>query len=146
MRFDDLFVLGKQGFSESFYYEAVVRGKTEWTLGVAKKSVNRKGTITLNPQHGFWTIGLKNKSYYASADPEVQLFTKRKPEKVAVFVNYEKNSVSFYDVDAPALIYSFTGFSFKDELYPFCSPGHCSGGNTAPLVICTIKNMNCLLQ
>lgn len=135
-RFDGLFVLGQQRFCRPFYFEAEVRRKTEWTLGVAKESVNRKGTITLNPQNGFWTISLRHNTCYASVDPEICVSTKCKPETVGVFVDYEEGIVSFYDVQAAALIYSFTGFSFTEELYPFCSPGSLWDGNSAPLILC----------
>ncbi len=44
-------VLAKQGFSSSrFYFEVQVKGKTEWSLGVARESINRKKTITLTPE------------------------------------------------------------------------------------------------
>ncbi|CAL8270297.1 unnamed protein product [Boreogadus saida] len=37
-------VLAKEGFkANSFYYEIQVKGKTEWDLGVASESINRKG-------------------------------------------------------------------------------------------------------
>ncbi|XP_032364783.1 E3 ubiquitin-protein ligase TRIM11-like isoform X3 [Etheostoma spectabile] len=56
-------VLGKQSFSsERFYFEVQVKGKTEWTLGVARESITRKEYITLSPQNGFWTIGLINRN------------------------------------------------------------------------------------
>ncbi|KAI3371343.1 hypothetical protein L3Q82_023554 [Scortum barcoo] len=44
------------------------------------------------------------------------------PEKVGVFVDYEEGLVSFYDVDAAALIYSFTGCCFTEKLYPYFCP------------------------
>ncbi|TNN28813.1 E3 ubiquitin/ISG15 ligase TRIM25 [Liparis tanakae] len=48
------------------------------------------------------------------------------PQKVGVFVDYEEGLVSFYDVKAAALIYSFTGCSFKEKLLPyFCPAGLC---------------------
>ncbi|XP_068580196.1 E3 ubiquitin/ISG15 ligase TRIM25-like [Cebidichthys violaceus] len=43
------------------------------------------------------------------------------PQKVGVFVDYEEGLVSFYDVDAADLIYSFTDCWFTEKLYPiFC--------------------------
>lgn len=38
-----------------------VTGKTDWDLGVARKSVNRKGKITVNPSNGYWFLSLRDK-------------------------------------------------------------------------------------
>ncbi|KAG8014493.1 E3 ubiquitin-protein ligase TRIM21 [Nibea albiflora] len=120
-----LFVLGKQSFSSGrFYYEVQVKGKTVWFLGVATESINRKEIILPRPQSGYWAIWLNGRNQYKTVDsPSVVLSLKSKPEKVGVFVDYEEGLVSFYDVDAAALIYSFTGCSFTEKLYPYFSPG-----------------------
>ncbi|XP_038562476.1 E3 ubiquitin-protein ligase TRIM21-like [Micropterus salmoides] len=131
-------VLAKQSFSSGrFYYEVQVKGKTKWTLGVARESINRKGNITVTPQDGYWTICLRNESrYFAFDDPPVCLCLKSRPEKVGVFVDYEEGLVSFHDVDAAARIYSFTGCCFTKKVYPYFSPGLNDGGkNSAPLII-----------
>ncbi|XP_053537905.1 butyrophilin subfamily 1 member A1 isoform X2 [Ictalurus punctatus] len=136
-------VLGKQSFSSGrFYYEVQVRGKTKWTLGVARENINRKGIITLTPQNGFWTVGLRNENWHAAfAGPSVPLTLREKLEKVGVFVDYEEGLVSFYDVKSSSRIYSFTGQSFTDKLYPFFSPGLDYGGNnSAPLIISPVFN------
>ncbi|XP_078023728.1 E3 ubiquitin-protein ligase TRIM21-like [Epinephelus lanceolatus] len=135
-------VLAKQSFSSGrFYYEVQVKGKTEWDLGVARESINRKGQITAAPKNGQWTIRLRNENEYkALAGPSVSLSLKSRPEKVGVFVDYEEGLVSFYDVDAAALIYSFTGCSFTEKLYPFFSPCVNDGGkNSAPLIISPVN-------
>ncbi|KAL7403293.1 hypothetical protein ABVT39_027388 [Epinephelus coioides] len=135
-------VLAKQSFSSGrFYYEVQVKGKTKWDLGVARESINRKGKITATPQDGYWTICLRNENEYkASADPSVSLSLKSRPEKVGVFVDYEEGLVSFYDVDAAALIYSFTGCSFTEKLFPLFSPCVNDGGkNSAPLIISPVS-------
>ncbi|XP_053193567.1 uncharacterized protein LOC128377748 [Scomber japonicus] len=132
-------VLGKQSFSSGrFYFEVQVKEKTKWDLGVAKESIDRKGEITLSPEDGFWTIVLRNGNEYKGCNsPPVRLSLKSQPQKVGVFVDYEEGLVSFYDVDAAALIYSFTGCSFTEKLYPYFGPGTNDGGkNSAPLIIC----------
>uniref|UniRef100_A0A3Q1F9P1 Uncharacterized protein n=1 Tax=Acanthochromis polyacanthus TaxID=80966 RepID=A0A3Q1F9P1_9TELE len=124
-RFDPAInVLGRQSFScGRFHYDVQVKGKTGWTLGVAKASVNRKGEIKLNPENGYWTIHLRNrKEYFALASYPVPVSVISKPEKIRVFVDYEEGLVSFYDVDAALLLYSFTESSFTEKLYPFFSP------------------------
>ncbi|XP_078138248.1 E3 ubiquitin-protein ligase TRIM21-like isoform X1 [Centroberyx gerrardi] len=136
-------VLGKQSFSSGrFYYEVQVKGKTWWGLGVARWSIDRKGEITASPKKGYWTVWLcEGNKYIALADPPVLLSVKSKPQKVGVFVDYEEGLVSFHDVDAAALIYSFTGCTFTEKLYPFFNPGLNDGGtNSAPLIISPVNH------
>ncbi|XP_032364267.1 E3 ubiquitin-protein ligase TRIM21 [Etheostoma spectabile] len=135
-------VLGKQSFSSGrFYFEVQVKGKTAWTIGVARESINQKGYIALSPWKGYWTIRLRNgNEYEARADLPVLLSLKSPPQKVGVFVDYEEGLVSFYDVDAAALIYSFNGCSFTEELFPFFSPClNDDGKNSAPLIISPVR-------
>ncbi|XP_056264670.1 E3 ubiquitin-protein ligase TRIM39-like [Pseudoliparis swirei] len=133
-----LCVLGTQKFSsEKLYYEGQVKQKTEWYLGVTRESASRKGPISPSPENGYWTICLRNGNEYEAADdPPVVLSLRSRPQKVGVFVDYEEGLVSFYDVEAAALIYSFTGCSFKEKLLPFFYPGrYLDGINSAPLII-----------
>uniref|UniRef100_A0A674AWH4 B30.2/SPRY domain-containing protein n=1 Tax=Salmo trutta TaxID=8032 RepID=A0A674AWH4_SALTR len=111
-RFDPvLIVLGKEGFSSGrFYYEVTVTGKTGWSLGVARESINRKGNITLSPDSG------------SCAPIFTPLYLREKPQKVGVFVDYEEGQVSFYDVEARSHIYSFTGYTFTEKRYPCFNP------------------------
>ncbi|XP_044045297.1 E3 ubiquitin-protein ligase TRIM39-like [Siniperca chuatsi] len=137
-------VLGKQSFSSGrFYFEVQVKGKTKWNLGVCGESINRKGHITLRPEDGNWTIRLTiGKEYIALDDPSVRLSLKSQPQKVGVFVDYEEGLVSFYDVDAAALIYSFTGCSFTEKLFPYFCPSLNDGGkNSAPLIISPVNQI-----
>uniref|UniRef100_A0A3Q3WVJ9 Uncharacterized protein n=1 Tax=Mola mola TaxID=94237 RepID=A0A3Q3WVJ9_MOLML len=131
-------VLAEQSFSSGrFYYEVQVRGKMEWVLGVAKESIDRMGQIAVIPQKGYWTICLRKKNEYrALTIPPVLLSPTSRPDTVGVFVDCEEGLVCFYDVKAPALIYSFTGCCFPGRLYPFFSPGHnFVGDNSAPLIV-----------
>ncbi|XP_029961910.1 E3 ubiquitin-protein ligase TRIM21-like isoform X2 [Salarias fasciatus] len=135
-------VLGKQSFSSGkFYFEVQVKGKTEWDLGVSKESINRKGKFTLRPDKGIWTICLRNGNQYSACENKtLNLSLSSAPEKVGVFVDYEEGLVSFYDVAAAALIYSFTGCCFTDKLLPYFSPCFNDGGkNSAPLIICPVN-------
>ncbi|XP_073692510.1 E3 ubiquitin-protein ligase TRIM39-like isoform X2 [Garra rufa] len=131
-------VLGKEGFSSGrFYFEVQVKGKTRWSLGVVRKSINRKGKIIVCPQNGFWAVGLWNgNEYWACGNPPVSLSLSRKPQTVGVFVNYEEGLVSFYDVESRSHIHSFTGQSFTYKLYPlFHTCPNDKGKNSAPLII-----------
>uniref|UniRef100_A0A672HBX1 Uncharacterized protein n=1 Tax=Salarias fasciatus TaxID=181472 RepID=A0A672HBX1_SALFA len=124
-------VLGKQSFSSGkIYFEVEVKGKTKWDFG-----------ITLRPDKGFWSICLRNGNQYsADTGPAVRLSLSSAPEKVGVFVDYEEGLVSFYDVAAAALIYSFTGCCFTEKLLPyFCPCVNYGGKNSAPLIICPVN-------
>ncbi|XP_070840467.1 E3 ubiquitin-protein ligase TRIM39-like [Chaetodon trifascialis] len=135
-------VLGKQSFSSGrLYFEVQVKGKTAWDFGVARESISRKGKITLSPEDGYWTIWLRNgNEYRALNNPSVSLSLKSQLQKVGVFVDYEEGLVSFYDVEAAALIYCFTGCSFTEKLFPYFSPCSNYGGkNSAPLIISAVN-------
>ncbi|XP_026182440.1 zinc finger protein RFP-like [Mastacembelus armatus] len=128
-------VLGKQYFSVGkYYYEVQVNGKTNWSLGVAKESINRKSEImTECPNKSLWAIWFRNGNENKALGSAVSSFPKR--EKVGVFVNYEEGLVSFYDVVGVSLIYDFTCCNFQEKLYPIFGPCDVGGKNSSPLSI-----------
>ncbi|XP_056142189.1 E3 ubiquitin-protein ligase TRIM21-like [Lampris incognitus] len=132
-------VLGKEGFSSGkFYFEIQVKG-LEWDLGVVSESVKRKGENALSPKNGYWIIWLRDDNQYVALDdPRAPLNLEEKPEKIGVFVDYERGLVSFYDVGAWTLIYSFTGCNFTEKIYPFLIPSSYVW-NDYPLIITTVK-------
>uniref|UniRef100_A0A1A8G277 Uncharacterized protein n=1 Tax=Nothobranchius korthausae TaxID=1143690 RepID=A0A1A8G277_9TELE len=123
-----LCVLGKESFSSGrFYFEVQVKGNTMWDLGVARRSINRKGAVLVNSYYGFWIFGAAR----GSLAPAL--------EKVGVFVDYEKGVVSFYDVKSAALLKSTTCCFFSDQLHPLFYTGpNRNGTNSAPMVICPV--------
>ncbi|XP_072543222.1 E3 ubiquitin-protein ligase TRIM39-like [Salminus brasiliensis] len=136
-------VLGKEGFcSGRFYYEVQVRGKTNWDLGVVRESSNRKGLNITRPEDGYWTVWLRNENEYEALDsPRISLSLKQAPQKVGVFVDYKEGLVSFYDVETSSHIYSFTGQSFKEKIYPYFCPCNNRGGeNSAPMIITPVQH------
>lgn len=131
-------VLGKEGFSSGrFYFEVVVKGKTEWDIGVGRESMNRKGGNTLNPESGYWALGLRNpKSYWALSSTPIAVPLVSVPQRVGVYVDIEGGQVSFYNPDSASHIYSYTGYSFTEKLFPYFNPRRNHGGvNGAPLII-----------
>ncbi len=135
-------VLGKEGFlSGRFYFEVQLKGKSQWDLGVARESINRKGKIRVSPADGFWAVALRNGDEYgACADPCVNLSPRVKPQKVGVFVDYEEGLVSFYDVESRSHIYSFTGQSFTNRLYSYICPfPDDTGKDSAPMIISPVN-------
>lgn len=136
-------VLGAYGFSSGrFYYEVQVRGKTEWDIGVSLGSVNRKGGIIVNPENGYWALGMRQDcSLWALSSSPTCITPAETPHRVGIYVDVDFGQVSFYDVDAVSHIYSFTGCSFSERLYPYFNPRRShSGVNSAPLIILPLVN------
>ncbi|CAL8289323.1 unnamed protein product [Lota lota] len=137
-----LCTLTRKSFSSGrFYFEVQVKDKTTWHLGVARESINRKGQIIVTPEMGYWTIQLKKDELVFNGNPAVCLPLRAELQKVGVFVDYDEGLVSFYDVDARVHIYSATGCTFSEPLYPFLCPGSYNheGRNSAPLIISPVN-------
>ncbi|XP_021166930.1 nuclear factor 7, brain [Fundulus heteroclitus] len=140
-RFDRVVcVMAHQGFSSGrHYWEVDVGNKTDWDLGVASRSVIRKGKIPVSPTHGYWFLSLRDRTDYAfRTDPSTNLKVPIRPSRVGIYVDCDKGLVSFYNVEAKLLLYTFTD-SFPGTIHPFFSPcTNKSGQNEAPLVICPV--------
>ncbi|XP_069044243.1 E3 ubiquitin-protein ligase TRIM69-like isoform X2 [Lepisosteus oculatus] len=133
-------VLGKDGFTSGrHYWEVKVGKKTEWDLGVVRESIKRKKQISLSTEDGFWTLGLRNRTYTVSTIPALDLPLTMRPRKLGVYVDYEGGQVSFYNVEEESHIYTFT-CNFREKIYPFFSPCTNDGGkNSAPLIITPVS-------
>ncbi|CAL8283675.1 unnamed protein product [Gadus morhua 'NCC'] len=136
------YVLTRQSFSSGrFYFEVQVKDKTAWCLGVARESIDRKGKIIVTPETGYWTLYHDKDGFVFRDKPAVRLPLRAELQKVGVFVDYDEGLVSFYDVEARVHIYSATGCTFSDSLYPILCPGYCYNGdkNSAPLIITPVN-------
>ncbi|XP_059905213.1 E3 ubiquitin-protein ligase TRIM39-like [Gadus macrocephalus] len=137
-----LSVLTRQSFSSGrFYFEVQVKDKTGWTVGVARESIDRKDLIIATPETGLWTLWYNNDVLLFRDNPAVRLPLRAELQKVGVFVDYDEGLVSFYDVEARVHIYSATGCSFTERLYPILCPGNhdYEGINSAPLIISPVN-------
>ncbi|CAL8389622.1 unnamed protein product [Boreogadus saida] len=134
-------VLTRQSFSSGrFYFEVRVKDKTQWDVGVARESINRNGQIKLSPETGYWTIKFSKDGLVFKDNPAVRLPLRAELQKVGVFVDYGEGLVSFYDVEARVHLYSATGCTFSEPLYPFLCPSVPVGGtNSAPLIISPVN-------
>ena len=132
-----LCVLTKQSFSSGrFYFEVQVKDKPTWWLGVARESINRKDKFKYTPEKGLWIILFNNDELVFSDTLNTRLPLRDELQKVGVFVDYDEGLVSFYDVEARVHIYSATGCTFSEPLYPILNPClHSDGKNSAPLII-----------
>ncbi|CAL8377193.1 unnamed protein product [Boreogadus saida] len=130
-------VLTRQSFSSGrFYFEVQVKDKMIWCLGVARESIDRKSRTGCTPKTGYWTLHYDKDGLSFRGNPAVCLPLRAELQKVGVFVDYDEGLVSFYDVEARVHLYSATGCTFREPLYPFLCPcGHDGGKNSAPLII-----------
>ncbi|XP_029944319.1 E3 ubiquitin-protein ligase TRIM21-like [Salarias fasciatus] len=130
-------VLALTGFTTGrHYWEVDVGDKTAWDLGVARKSVTRKGVVVLSPEEGYWAICLRRgREYRACAEQAQLLYLPQRPQVIGLFLDYEEGTVSFYDAAAKSLMYSFTQCHFTEAMFPFLNPDISDSGNKSPLVI-----------
>ncbi|XP_059905041.1 E3 ubiquitin-protein ligase TRIM39-like [Gadus macrocephalus] len=135
-------VLTRQSFSSGrFYFEVQVKDKTQWYLGVARESINRKVEIIVTPENGYWTLFYYKDGLIFIDNPVVRLPLRAELQKVGVFVDYDEGLVSFYDVEARDHLYSATGCTFTEPLYPILCPGRhdYESNNSAPLIISPVN-------
>lgn len=119
-RFDLPMILGTKGFTSGrHYWEVQVGLKANWDVGVAKETVKRTGQITVKRANGFFAIGKRGLDYQVHCTPYTVLHLCPRPRNIGVYVDYKEGRVSFYDVDKKIHIYSFTGESFTEKLFPY---------------------------
>nr|XP_028576364.1 thaicobrin-like [Podarcis muralis] len=115
-------VLGREGFTAGrHFWEVTVESGEDWTLGVARKSVERKGYFIFSPEGGIWAVGKWGEKCLACTSPDdtpLSLFWE--PRRIRVTLDYEGGRVSFSGADSGAELYTFSGASFSGEtLLPF---------------------------
>uniref|UniRef100_A0A803T4J3 Zinc finger protein RFP-like n=1 Tax=Anolis carolinensis TaxID=28377 RepID=A0A803T4J3_ANOCA len=140
-RFNEyFFVLGQEGFNGGrHFWEVLLGNEGEWSVGVARKSVQRKGCIPFGPHAGIWQVGKCWSEYWFFFNNGVSssLNLSKESKRVRVTLNYEGGRVAFYDADSAALMYEYSPASFSGEtLLPFFSmfsEGHLE---LSPLSIC----------
>ncbi|XP_036388096.1 tripartite motif-containing protein 35-like isoform X2 [Megalops cyprinoides] len=132
--------LGSEGFTSGKHtWEVKVGNKPEWSVGVAKESIKRKGETACSPVGGFWIVALWNGNVYeAYTSPPTRLTLRRKPQRIRVQLDYGRGEVSFHDPSDMSHIYTFKD-TFAGKLFPYFSPGVNNDVNPGALQICPVK-------
>ncbi|XP_061469465.1 uncharacterized protein LOC133378867 [Rhineura floridana] len=117
-RFDEFtYVLGREGFTTGrHFWEVLVGCEPTWTVGVARKSVKRKGVIDWISEGGIWEMEKWSGEYSVSTFPGCSVLSlSEEPKRIRVTLNYEGGRVAFYDADRAALLYAYPATSFSGE-------------------------------
>lgn len=138
-------ILANKGFSwGKHYWEIIVGSKSHWRLGIVKGTVNRKGKLSKSPENGVWLIGLKEgKVYEAFNTSRLVLPISARPQRIGVYLHYEKGELTFYNADSPdelIPIYTFQA-EFQGKLYPILDMCWHERGihNNLPIIVPTPK-------
>ncbi|KAL7848961.1 hypothetical protein SRHO_G00205840 [Serrasalmus rhombeus] len=115
-------VLASRGFSSGkHYWEVQVGQKPKWRLGLIKGTTSRKSKLPKSPEGGVWLIGAKEgRLYEAFASPRVSLPLTTQPQRMGIFLDYERGEVTFYNADSPdelGFIYSYQA-ELQGKVYP----------------------------
>ncbi|XP_012509091.1 PREDICTED: butyrophilin-like protein 1 [Propithecus coquereli] len=121
---DNLITLDKKDFTSGKYYWEVDIGDTdEWTLGIYEH-IHGNGS-SKEPSEIFRVLEKTGCEYRALAycsqniALEEPLSIEKHPQKIVIFLDYEDNNVSFYDMTHGAHIFSFTQARFSGSVNPY---------------------------
>ncbi|KAK3531082.1 hypothetical protein QTP70_010368 [Hemibagrus guttatus] len=133
-------VLANRGFSSGkHYWEVQVGEKPKWRLGLIKGTACRKSKLPKSPEGGVWLIGLKEgRLYEAFTTPRVSLPLMNQPQRLGVFLDYDRGELMFYNADSPdelGFIYSYQA-ELQGKVYPlFDVCWHERGANKLPITL-----------
>ncbi|KAM6364679.1 E3 ubiquitin-protein ligase TRIM7-like [Pluvialis apricaria] len=115
-------VLGCQGFTmgRHFWEVEVTAGRT-WALGVARRSIPRKGCwLEFQPEKGIWAMGRCGNRYRVFASPITTFSTTGETGRVRVALDYGAGQVAFYLAEREPPVFTFQKVSFGGEsIFPF---------------------------
>ncbi|XP_078073650.1 butyrophilin subfamily 1 member A1-like [Mustelus asterias] len=132
------FVLATVGFKGGkHYWEVEVGESNNWDLGVAKESVERKGRINLDDEHGYFAIGRYWDKYEVKNVEKSEIVLNEKPTKIGIFLNYDEGIVSFHNADTKDQLHAFNT-KFTETIFPLFCPWR----SQAPLKITPVTLEN----
>ncbi|KAM6037643.1 E3 ubiquitin-protein ligase TRIM7-like [Chlamydotis macqueenii] len=114
-------VLGCRGFTAGRRcWEVEVAGGRTWALGVARRSVPRKGWLEFRPEKGIWAMGRCGNRYRAFTSPVTTFPATGETGRVRVALDYGGGQVAFYLAGRELPIFTFQKASFGGEsIFPF---------------------------
>ncbi|KAM4615812.1 uncharacterized protein ACJ7VT_008828 [Polymixia lowei] len=127
-------VLGSDGFSSGEHsWEVEVGDHPDWSIGLAKESVDRKGEVSDTPECGIWCLLYDNGKYTNGLSKTLKV--KRRPQRIRVQLDYDMGEVSFYDPEDMTHIYTYKD-TFTEKLYPHFFIGKSGDAKTIDIKVC----------
>ncbi|TTA26185.1 Tripartite motif-containing protein 72 [Bagarius yarrelli] len=93
------------------YWEVDVRCCTSWAVGVVCGSLHRKGqdkSTKLGRNRLSWSLEFRDGRLAVWHNDRHLALSARAPERVGLFVNYQKGRVAFYDADTMKMLQDFS--------------------------------------
>ncbi|XP_006896317.1 PREDICTED: butyrophilin subfamily 1 member A1-like [Elephantulus edwardii] len=148
MSLEQCSVLGLEGITSGlWYWEVEVKDehRSEWTVGVCRENVVRKGFYWERSEKGFWVVGRFLYYFCVFTSSLTELTLRQFPSRVGIFLDYDEGDISFYNMTDGSHIFSFSEASFSGTLLPYfmfmsgditlaiCSTADGSEGLTEPI-------------
>lgn len=91
----------------------------DWDVDVARETVSRRQGTSLTKEDGCFAIGKKGADYTVRSTRRVPLHLSPSPTHIGVYLDYDNGTLSFYDIDRHVHIFSFTGLTFSEKVFPY---------------------------
>ncbi|XP_014812792.1 PREDICTED: butyrophilin subfamily 2 member A2-like [Calidris pugnax] len=113
-------VLGQERFLEGRHcWEVEVKREvgsdSEWAVGVAKESVERKRTMLLSTAVGVWGVWYRGGQFTALTSPRTALSKSLVPRRIWVCLDCTRGLVTFLNADTGVEIFTFPPALFHGE-------------------------------
>ncbi|XP_030611182.1 tripartite motif-containing protein 35-like [Archocentrus centrarchus] len=125
-------VFGSEGFSSGKHsWEVEVGDHPDWTVGLVKESVDRKGKCLASSKYGIWCLTHRSGKY---TDGDGQTVTVKKSlQRIRVQLDYDRGKVSFSSPEDTTHICTHK-HTFTEKLFPYFNIG-----KSGDAKICDIK-------
>ncbi|XP_030593914.1 nuclear factor 7, brain-like, partial [Archocentrus centrarchus] len=127
-------VLGSEGFSSGKHsWEVEVGDHPDWSVGLVKKSADRKEKRLASPKYGFWCFIYRSGKYTNGNNQTVRV--KKSLQRIRVQLDYDRGEVSFYNPEDMTHICTHR-HTFTEKLFPYFSVGKSGDTKTCDIKIC----------